>query len=200
MANTGFYWILLAGLIFGLIHSLLASLWLKEKAVHWAGSAGKKYYRLFFVVVAGLTSLGYIALVFLFPDKVIYRIPLPWLIVTGLIELAAALAAAKSVLDSRPMAFFGLDVLLFRSLTAPDEKLNTGSFYRWMRHPIYSFSFLFIWLSPIMTWNLLALFLGVTLYTVIGSLFEENKLILAFGDAYRAYKKETPAFIPKFKR
>jgi len=200
MANTGFFWILLAGAIFGPIHSLLATLEIKAKVEGWLGQAGKKYYRFFYVVIASLTTLGYAGLVLVFPDKLIYKIPFPYVIITSLLEIGAIVAASRCVLDSRPMSFIGVDVLLNPKLSVPDEKLVTSGFYRWMRHPIYTFSLVVIWLSPLMTWNLLALFLGMSAYMLVGSWFEEKKLLRQFGEAYAEYQKKTPAFIPKIKR
>ncbi len=200
MANTGFNWILLAGLVFGLIHSLLVTPKLKAKVASWLGEAGKKYYRFFYVVIASLTTLAYFSLVLLFPDRLIYKIPFPFVIFTTLLEAGAVLGAAKCVLDSRPLAFIGVDVLLDRTLPAPDEKLVTSGFYRCVRHPIYTFSLIAIWLSPILTWNLLALFLGMSAYMLIGSWLEEKKLLQQFGQSYVEYQKMTPAFIPKIKR
>lgn len=200
MANSGFYWILLAGAIFGPIHSLLATVGVKAKVENWLGVAGKKYYRFFYVVIASLTTLAYASLVVILPDKLIYKIPFPFVMLTILLEIGTVLGAAKCVVDSRPMAFIGVDVLLDNSLPMPDEKLVTSGFYRLMRHPIYTFSLVALWLSPVMTWNLLALFLGITAYMLIGSWFEEQKLLRQFGDAYAVYQKKTPAFIPKLKR
>jgi len=196
MTNSGFFWILLAGAIFGPIHSLLATIEIKAKVESWLGEAGKKYYRFFYVVVASLTTLAYASLVVIFPDKLIYKIPFPYVILTSLLEIGAIVGASRCVLDSRPMSFIGVDVLLNPKLSAPDEKLVTSGFYRLMRHPIYTFSLVALWLSPIMTWNLLALFLGITAYMLIGSWFEEQKLLRQFGEAYAEYQKKTPAFIP----
>lgn len=200
MTNSGFFWILLAGAIFGPIHSLLATIELKAKVESWLGEAGKKYYRFFYVVVASITTLAYASLVVIFPDKLIYKIPFPYVILTSLLEIGAIVGASRCVLDSRPMSFTGVDVLLNPKLSAPDEKLVTSGFYRLMRHPIYTFSLVTLWLSPIMTWNLLALFLGITAYMLIGSWFEEQKLLRQFGEAYAEYHKKTPAFIPRLKR
>lgn len=200
MVHTGFFWILIAGLIYGVLHSALASLWLKKKAVQKFGPAGKKYYRLFFVAAASLTTVAYLALVVLLPDRMIYRIPFPWVVVTLAIELASTWGVVKCLWESGPLAFLGVDVLWRKTLTAPDEKLITNGLYARMRHPIYTFSFVLIWFSPLLTWNLLALFLGVTAYTLIGSVFEEQKLVQAFGQEYQEYQKTTPAFLPKLKR
>jgi protein-S-isoprenylcysteine O-methyltransferase Ste14 len=200
MTNSGFFWILLAGAIFGPIHSLLATIEIKAKVESWLGEAGKKYYRFFYVVVASITTLAYASLVVIFPDKLIYKIPFPYVILTSLLEIGAIVGASRCVLDSRPMSFIGVDVLLNPKLSAPDEKLVTSGFYRLMRHPIYTFSLVALWLSPIMTWNLLALFLGITAYMLIGSWFEEQKLLRQFGEAYAEYQKKTPSFIPRLKR
>jgi protein-S-isoprenylcysteine O-methyltransferase Ste14 len=47
-----------------------------------------------------------------------------------------------------------------------------------------------------MSWNILAFAIGLTLYTLIGSRFEERKLIQEFGQAYIDYRKVTPWIIP----
>ena len=196
MLNTGFFWILSSGAIYGLIHSALASIDAKSVALCLFKSGGMKYYLFFFVVVASITTLAYISLSFLFPDQLIYRIPFPWWILTGILQLGALLGAILSMFATKIMPFLGLDVVFNHNISTHSEKLNTGGLYRYMRHPIYSFSFILIWLSPVMTWNLLGLFIGVTLYTVIGSIFEEKKLIQAFVEDYIEYKIKTPAFFP----
>jgi protein-S-isoprenylcysteine O-methyltransferase Ste14 len=53
-----------------------------------------------------------------------------------------------------------------------------------------------IWLTPVMTVNLLALIVSLSLYLVVGARLEERKLILEFGQTYREYQKQTPMLIP----
>jgi len=53
-----------------------------------------------------------------------------------------------------------------------------------------------LWLLPVMTWNMLALSIGITVYTLIGSLLEERRLAQQFGQEYAAYKERTPWLIP----
>jgi protein-S-isoprenylcysteine O-methyltransferase Ste14 len=65
-----------------------------------------------------------------------------------------------------------------------------------VRHPIYTAGLLFIWLMPVMTWNLLALNLGLSVYIVAGAIFEERKLLMEFGPGYAEYKRKTPMLIP----
>jgi protein-S-isoprenylcysteine O-methyltransferase Ste14 len=46
--------------------------------------------------------------------------------------------------------------------------------------------------------NILALNLGLSIYLWVGTLFEERKLIKAYGAAYEEYMQRTPMLIPKF--
>jgi protein-S-isoprenylcysteine O-methyltransferase Ste14 len=55
---------------------------------------------------------------------------------------------------------------------------------------------LLLWLSPSVSQNSFALYLGVTLYFIIGAYFEERKLLRDFGEAYAEYKRRTPMLIP----
>ncbi len=50
-----------------------------------------------------------------------------------------------------------------------------------------------------MSWNVLAFNLGATAYILVGILFEERKLIAAFGDQYATYREQTPMLIPGLK-
>lgn len=72
----------------------------------------------------------------------------------------------------------------------------TGGLYRWVRHPLYTAGLVFIWLTPVMTVNLLVLNIGLTIYLVVGAIFEERKLVREFGAAYRDYQENVPMLIP----
>ena len=74
--------------------------------------------------------------------------------------------------------------------------------YRFVRHPLYTAGLVIIWLMPVMTCNLLALNIGLTLYVLIGAVYEERKLLKEFGQAYAAYRQRTPMLIPglRFKK
>ncbi|MEM8861482.1 MAG: isoprenylcysteine carboxylmethyltransferase family protein, partial [Chloroflexota bacterium] len=76
------------------------------------------------------------------------------------------------------------------------ETLVVHGLYRFMRHPLYSFSLLFLWANPWMTRNYLILALLITTYFIVGSYIEEQRLEQDFGDAYTAYRKTAARFIP----
>jgi len=101
------------------------------------------------------------------------------------------------VMQTGAMAFIGLEQALgFGSTRKAPDKLVVDGLYHWVRHPLYTASLLMIWLTPVMSWNVLALNLGLTAYLIIGSIFEERKLVQQFGDAYVEYRKHTPRIIP----
>lgn len=97
------------------------------------------------------------------------------------------------------MNLSGIDVLLKRPPTQP--QLETTGLHRYMRHPLYSGTLLFAW--SIFVWqpsltNLISC-ICITMYTRIGIYFEEKKLLLEFGHAYKQYAKKTPMLVPGIK-
>jgi protein-S-isoprenylcysteine O-methyltransferase Ste14 len=99
-------------------------------------------------------------------------------------------------LQTDTLSFVGLRQLF------EDEKpgkLVTSGFYRVMRHPLYTFGLLFLWLSPNVSVNSFVLYLALTVYIFIGAYFEERKLMREFGQEYTDYKSVTPMIVPGLK-
>jgi protein-S-isoprenylcysteine O-methyltransferase Ste14 len=65
-----------------------------------------------------------------------------------------------------------------------------------VRHPLYFWSLVLIWLTPQMTANRLALFAVFSVYLYAGSFFEERRLVAEFGDDYREYQRRVPRMVP----
>lgn len=196
MSATGFGWVLLATAVFGGVHSLLASQFAKHRAERWFGSAVKHWYRLFFVLNAFFQSLILFSLVWFLPDRVLYAVPMPWSIGLVLLELGGVTGIFYTVRLTGVSYFLGMDAILNPGGPSEPGILVTHGFYRHVRHPMYFFTLLLIWLSPLMSWNLLALNIGLTLYMVIGSELEERKLLAEFGEAYAVYRRKTPRIFP----
>ena len=91
----------------------------------------------------------------------------------------------------------GLTLLAVVLWGALHSLLAGPSAKRWLRHPLYTSGLALIWLSPAMTTGTLALFLGFTLYIIIGSQFEERQLAAEFGEPYLEYRRKVPALIPR---
>jgi len=181
--------------LWGVLHSLLAG----PRTKHWLhqriGGPADRGYRLFYNVVAVLTLLPVLAVPARNPGLTLYQIPAPWVFVTTAVQLLALLAIGLTVLQTGASSFLGVRQL-FVSEELP-ARLQVSGFYRWIRHPLYTAALIFIWLSPVMTTSTLALYLGFTLYIVIGSRFEERQLVAEFGEPYLEYRQKVPALIPQ---
>jgi len=57
-----------------------------------------------------------------------------------------------------------------------------------------------IWATPVLSINLLTLFIVITIYLVIGARFEENRMLQEYGEVYKRYQKEVPLLIPRYHR
>jgi protein-S-isoprenylcysteine O-methyltransferase Ste14 len=67
-----------------------------------------------------------------------------------------------------------------------------------VRHPLYLGVIIFCWCN---TFSITDIVINsvLTVYIFIGTLLEEKKLILEFGDSYVQYKKEVPMIVPFLK-
>jgi methanethiol S-methyltransferase len=196
--TLSFWLILLAVLVYGLLHSVLASIKIKAQAGHWLGPATDRWYRLVYNFVAVITLLPVLILPVILIDKGIYTIPFPWVLVTLTIQALAGIVLIIGWRQTGISSFLGLQqAFLPEDLTPP--RLVTDGLYCYVRHPLYSAGLVIIWLIPIMTWNLLALIIGLTAYVFIGAYYEERKLLSEFGEAYAAYRRQTPMLVPGLK-
>jgi protein-S-isoprenylcysteine O-methyltransferase Ste14 len=196
MNQTAFWWILFAWVLYGALHSLLASASAKTLAERWLGQRVSRYYCLIYNIVVTLTLLPLLALVVLSPDLEISRITFPWLALTLLVEGVSVLGLLAGVLQTGALRFLGLAQITGSPDFGGPSKLEIRGLYRYVRHPLYLFGLLIIWLLPLMTWNILAFNLGATIYILVGIQFEERRLLKEFGQAYADYQRRVPMLIP----
>jgi protein-S-isoprenylcysteine O-methyltransferase Ste14 len=193
-------WLILAAMfVYGVAHSLLASHAVKRQVQAWLGGWAVRSYRLVYNILAFVALLPVLALAAWLPDDTLYVVPFPWAAALLALQMLALLALALGVLQTGAWSFLGL-AQFFNPQTQAADRLVTHGLYRWVRHPLYSAGLLFIWCSPVMTRNTLTLYLGVTIYLVIGAWFEEKKLLADFGEAYALYRARTPMLIPGLNR
>lgn len=189
--------ILLSWVIFGVIHSVTASVWLKQRfAARF--SHLYTYYRLMYNGIALLT---------LPPILWLHRIaPVDYVsawqgsFLTGSLVIGIGVVIAIIALRGYDLAeFIGWPVT---SKQAGHPELRQNGLLRYMRHPLYTGTILAlagIWIAQ-PTWSYLLLFLAATLYIRVGVYFEERKLIATFGTDYRVYRQHVPMLIPRLSR
>ncbi len=191
--------ILLAVLIYGFVHSLLATLGTKARLRKWFGPGVDRWYRLIYNTIGILTFLPVLFLTAAFPGQELYIISSPWSYLALAGQLLALVALAIGFLQTGVWSFLGFEQVLnpTRS-TSTSSQMVTSGLYRWVRHPLYTAGLVFIWLTPIMTTSLLALNIGLTIYLVLGAYYEERKLVREFGEEYTRYQEKVPMLIPGF--
>ncbi len=189
-------WLILAIALWGAVHSWMASLGFKEAVRRRLGEGAARGYRLAYNAFSVVTFAPILLLVRFLPDRPLYTVPAPWLFIMLAGQLAAILCIIVAVLQVDAVAFIGLRQMI-QGEEAPH--LVTNGFYRWIRHPLYLFGLLILWLTPVMTRNLLVAYLALSGYLIIGALFEERKLLREYGAVYAEYKARTPMLIPLLK-
>ena len=149
--------------VWGIVHSLLASLAFKDFFRKTLGDAFMRAYRLGYNIFSVLSLLPILWLMWILPNRVVYLIPAPWkyLMLAG--QGVAAFLLLYGVLQTDTLSFVGL-----RQLVERDSKpgvLVTSGLYRFVRHPLYSAGLLFLWLTTTMTVNqLVCIYLRYDLY------------------------------------
>ncbi len=181
---------------YGLLHSLAASHQAKQWVRQHLGASASRWYRLAYNVVFTLGLIPLLGLPAALPDRVLYVLHPPWVYLTTAGQIAGLALAADATLRTDLWAFLGLRP----EKPAQEATLVVRGAYRWVRHPMYSGSLLFIWLMPAMTLNTALFYAALTLYIIVGAYFEERKLLAEYGAAYRAYRQAVPMLIPRWPR
>ena len=183
--------LLFALVIWSVVHSFLASILAKDLFSLKMGRMN--FYRLIYNIFAVISFLPILYLMATLPDQLAYEIPSPWKMVMFGGQILSALLVLTAFLQTDSLSFVGLRQLFEEEKSGA---LVTRGLYRVVRHPLYTFSLALIWLTPTVSQNSLTVYVGATLYTLIGAYFEERKLLREFGEAYAKYKQNTPMLIP----
>ena len=189
--------LIMTAVLYSLVHSLTASLWMKARIALLIGPTFNRWYRLAYNLWAGITFLPILWLLVILPDRTLYTIPWPWLLLTTVGQLMGAIIIVMGILQTGALSFLGIRQAISSRLPTEETSLVTTGLYRWVRHPLYTGGYLLIWLTPMMTINLLTLFTILSIYLVVGAKLEERRLVQAFGDDYRAYQAEVPMLVPR---
>ncbi len=189
--------LILLWILYFFIHSLFATRIVKKK-FRKILPRFNRFYRAIYVFF----SIAGLAVIFLFQSS------LPFSLLYGMntlstgIGLFFATVGLQIILES----FSFYDTAEFLGFRQAKGNLEEQGFIKegilkYVRHPLYSGSMLFLIgyliFAPNMV-NLVSVLLMI-IYFIIGSYFEEKKLIKSFGKAYSQYRSEVPAFIPRLR-
>ncbi len=196
------FFIVLLFFLFGLPHSLLASNFVKEKFVNWLGTKIA-----FFRLAYNFISVISFYLIYEFspkPDIVIYDLNFPFDIVIFVLQIFSLVGLVWAARSIDWKEFAGVSqVIRWKNKTYSvadlDESsvLKTDGPFSLCRHPVYLFSILFLGLRPTMSLFYLVFYICIVAYFYVGSVYEEKKLLLKFGEAYKNYQSVVPRMIPR---
>ena len=188
------FWLIITIALWGIVHSVLASMGFKNFLRGALRHGFMKFYRLLYNLFAVISIIPVLYLMVSLPNSSLYQVPAPWkyLMLAG--QGISALFLFVTILQTNVLSFVGLRQLVEEEKTG---NLVTTGFYGSVRHPLYTFSLLILWLSPSMTMNSFIVYVALTLYVLIGIVFEERKLLQEFGNEYAEYKSTTPMLLPR---
>ena len=100
--------------------------------------------------------------------------------------------------DYDSLSFFGIRQILNFGKTKeiePSNVIKKSGLLGIMRHPMYLALIIYLWCQ---TFKMADVVVNIvlTVYIIIGTVLEEKKLVLEFGETYIQYQKEVPMIIP----
>jgi protein-S-isoprenylcysteine O-methyltransferase Ste14 len=96
------------------------------------------------------------------------------------------------------LSFFGIrQAINFGKIkiTNPSEELKRNGLLGITRHPMYLALIIYLWCQTFRMTDIIVNSV-LTIYVIIGTILEERKLVLEFGDTYIKYKQQVPMLIP----
>lgn len=182
-------------LIYFGIHSLLASLRCKNYvAQKWPSLLPS--YRLIFNAVALIMLVPPLALTALHSGLPLWQWPGPIGLIMNMIALLAGIGFIWTLRFYDSSEFFGFRQHKEQIKTVKDlENFCISPLHRFVRHPWYFLAMVLIWSREMDLPTLISALL-ISLYFIVGSRLEENKLITYHGEVYKRYRSRVAALFP----
>lgn len=180
---------------FGLAHSIFASAIIKRRLAHVFGRAYRLAYNGFAIVSLGATFwIGF--QVFAGTDA--FQLSREVKMLLGATEISGWFLMFFALGQYDLSRFAGTYQMKASNTNSPDdedETLQTKGLHLYVRHPLYSAVFLVLWGAVWTRFGLATAIFG-SVYLLIGTYFEERRLLARYGQSYGEYRSRVPAFIP----
>lgn len=195
--SLSYLWLALGWIGYGAIHSILASIKCKDFFERKSPFIAQ-HYRLLYLMIASITLVMMAVLFWETPRLLLwdqtpyFQIPGIILIISGSIIMGITIRKYFSTTKNINDLIYDKNV----------PELFEKGLHSYVRHPLYLGTFLLIWgfflIFPY--GSLLITNVIITLYTLLGTVYEEKKLMRVFGEKYARYKKEVPMIFPKLRK
>jgi len=195
MTQTTVWWLAVSVIAFFILHSLLASVLVKQK-LEQRSPFIVKYYRLLYNLLAVVLFLPFIIIMRFYSGPVLWSWAAPYSLLADGVAVCAILAFIWTLRGYDMLEFMGIRQLFSKDVSVYDQgAMHISTLHRFVRHPWYTLILIMLWTRNIHVAHLVIYSLA-SLYFVIGSRLEEKKLIVYYGDAYKQYMKQVPGLIP----
>ena len=185
----------LAWLMYFIVHSIIASLglknWVSKHHPGWMPA-----YRLGFNLIAVVLLLGPLWMVHIFRGELLWQ----WQGYEKIIANSLRFSAIAGFLWTLKY-YDGSEILGTRQLKQGEksvedqEHFHISPIHRYVRHPWYFLGMVYIWAGDMgAAWLISCIMLS--LYFIIGSRLEERKLLAYHGETYTRYTKAVPGLFP----
>ena len=188
-------------IVWALLHSLTADQRVKDWVKQRVGERPYQgFYRLFYNLFSVVTFVPVLAAVFYLPRTSIWNVPAPWSYVFNVAQLIGIVGLGIAAYQTDFWDFVGINQAVRylrreKEINSPPN-LVTNGLYAFVRHPLYFFSLLVIWATPMMNLHTLVFNFFATMYFWAGSRVEEKRLAAYFGPAYENYRAKVPGLLP----
>lgn len=183
----------LAWLLYGAIHSLMASNLFKDFLSKILGK-NFRFYRLIYNIFASALLIPILTLQFSTEKVPLWQVSDYEQVIGKFICVFGVIFIATALQGYDLAEFSGID---FKKNNEP-QALKTDGLLQYVRHPLYFGILLLVWglfISDASTGSLTSA-IAITIYLLVGIYFEEKKLISTFGEQYKNYQKEVAMLIP----
>ena len=184
------------------LHSFLISTWFTNLIMR----IFKKYYafyRLFYVLISLVLLILLINYTSQWDNEIIITYGVPWSIIRYVLMYGSLLLFFYAFFfNYDSLSFFGIRQILNigkESKTNPTDTIKRNGLLGVTRHPMYLTLIIYLWCQAS---KMMDIYINIvlTIYIVIGTILEEKKLVLEFGDVYVKYQKDVPMLIPFIRR
>lgn len=185
-----------AWLLYGAIHSFMASNFFKNLAAKILGNYFR-FYRLMYNILAFVLLMPVFAVQFSTVKETLWQASIYQPIIGKFISVWGVFLIATALQGYNLSEFSGFDF----GKTQEKNEFKSDGLLKYMRHPIYFGILLLVWgmfVADASTRSLAGA-VAVTIYLFIGIYFEEKKLIEVFGEKYKKYQQDVPMLIPFLK-
>jgi methanethiol S-methyltransferase len=159
-----------------------------------------RFYRLFFNLVALATLIPLILYSITLKGPVIFQWQGPMIVVQFFLLAIAMVLFIAGALKYDMLQFIGLRQIISGETSLSLSKsgeINSTGILSLTRHPWYLGAIIFIWVDyRVMYISTLMVNILMTIYLIVGTLLEERKLIIEFGNHYRDYSRKVSMLFP----